>query len=115
MSNSTYGTILYIPSSNPKMFIKTKSATGWSSWNQVLYSSNTNDRFYDASNISLNELLSITTQWNSPFLFAIDWTSDTSPNDNSTLGIGTRNSLWAFTYDGHIYYANDQHGWQQKV
>lgn len=61
----------------------------------------------DASNFpDLTSLIEFYSTWNKPYMFGLDWASSLSPDGSTTVGIGVRGVIWAFTLHGGIYVAN---------
>lgn len=61
----------------------------------------------DASNLpDLTSLMEYAEDWNTPFMFGLDWASSLSPDGSSSIGIMTRDGAWAFTHRGNIFYSN---------
>ena len=64
-------------------------------------------RIPGASDFSdLTSLMEYTEDWNVPFVFGLDWNSALSPDGSSSIGITTRNGVWAFTHAGNAFYSN---------
>lgn len=44
--------------------------------------------------------------WMNPWLFALDWSDDISPDANNAVGVGMRECYYAFSYSGRIFTTN---------
>ena len=51
----------------------------------------------------MEELRAHNTAWYYPFMFGIAYTSDIAPDANNVVGIGIRDTLWAFSNTGRVY------------
>lgn len=70
----------------------------------------------DASNFpDLNSLIEYQQTWNKPFMFGLDWTSSLAPDGRTTVGIGVRGVIWAFTLHGGIYLANGDNPYWTEI
>lgn len=64
----------------------------------------------------LTSLIEFYSTWNKPYMFGLDWTSNLAPDGRTTVGIGVRGVIWAFTLHGGIYVANeDNPQWTEVV
>ena len=69
---------------------------------------NLSKKFINASNMTLEELRAYNTVWYYPFMFGIAYTSDIAPDANNVVGIGVRDTLWAFSNTGRIFKSTAQ-------
>lgn len=58
--------------------------------------------------MTMEELRAHNTAWYYPFMFGIAYTSDIAPDANNVVGIGVRNTLWAFSNTGRIFKSTAQ-------
>lgn len=69
---------------------------------------------FNGSDLTLNELLVHYSVYNLPYIFGIGYTSNTSPDKNNTICIAIRDSIFAFSYTGKIFLANNgSNGWRE--
>ena len=75
-------------------------------------SSEMGNNFVNASFMTLSELFLHEPDYNFPFTFSINWNSAIAPDDNITVGLGTRGFLFAVSYSGKLYMCtNPEVGW----
>lgn len=73
----------------------------------TIRNSDTVRKIPDASNLpDLTSLMEYAEDWNTPFMFGLDWRSSLSPDGSPSIGIMTRDGAWAFTHTGNIFYSN---------
>lgn len=67
---------------------------------------------FNATNMTLDELLNYTNNWNYPFVCGIQYDSAIAPEVDTCVCIGVKSMLYAFSFIGKIYYCNNaKTGW----
>lgn len=67
---------------------------------------------FNATDMTLDELLNYTNNWNYPFVCGIQYDSAIAPEVDTCVCIGVKSMLYAFSFIGKIYYCNNaETGW----
>ena len=69
---------------------------------------------FNGSDLTLDELLDHYSVYDLPYIFAINYMSDASPDQNNAICIAVKHSIFAFSYSGKIFLANyGSNGWRE--
>ena len=69
---------------------------------------------FNGSDLTLDELLNHYSVYDLPYIFAINYMSDSSPDQNNAICIAVKHSIFAFSYSGKIFLANyGGNGWRE--